>query len=134
MLTDQLVVDALSERPGVVAVRRAWRDDSPEPRRVFLVEVDPGGPAWEAALEGRTEAEQLGESDPRVEVYWTGDDLTCLPTTGPRSRPRPFCGIADEREQLQPAFARRARTASARTSSRRSVSSQPTHASVMLCP
>ncbi|WP_326633869.1 hypothetical protein OIE67_49925 [Nonomuraea fuscirosea] len=74
-LTDHLVVDALSERPGVVAVRRAWRDGSPGPRRVFLVEVDPGVPAWEAALEGQTEAEQLGESDPRVEVYWTGDDL-----------------------------------------------------------
>lgn len=74
-LTDQLVVDALSERPGVVAVRRAWRDDSPQPRRVFLVEVDPGVPAWEAALEGQTEAEQLGENDPRVEVYWSGDDL-----------------------------------------------------------
>ncbi len=39
------------------------------------MEVDPGVPAWEAALEGQTEAEQLGENDPRVEVYWSGDDL-----------------------------------------------------------
>ncbi|MEU4538714.1 hypothetical protein AB0G15_28080 [Streptosporangium sp. NPDC023825] len=74
-LTDHLVVDALSENAGVVAVRRAWRDGSGERRRVYLVEVDPGVPAWELALEGQKEAAQMGESDPQVEVYWSGDDL-----------------------------------------------------------
>ncbi|TDE51556.1 hypothetical protein E1295_18300 [Nonomuraea mesophila] len=74
-LTDHLVVDALSGHAGVAAVRRAWRDGPGGVRRVHLVEVDPGVPAWEVALEGQAESSQMDESDPQVEVYWTGDDL-----------------------------------------------------------
>ncbi|MFC7649922.1 hypothetical protein ACFQX6_63495 [Streptosporangium lutulentum] len=69
------MVDALSEHAGVVAVRRAWRDGSEGARRVYLMEVDPGIPAWGPTLEAQIEASQMGESDPQVEVYWTGDDL-----------------------------------------------------------
>ncbi|SDI24428.1 hypothetical protein SAMN05421505_14024 [Sinosporangium album] len=74
-LVDHLVVDALSGHAGVAVVRRAWRDGPGGARRVYLVEVDPGVPAWEPTLEAQTEASQTGESDPQVEVYWTGDDL-----------------------------------------------------------
>ncbi|GAB2958937.1 hypothetical protein ACFMQL_11265 [Nonomuraea fastidiosa] len=77
-LTDHLVVDALSERAGVVTVRRAWRatlDGSGAPHRVYLAEVDPGVAAWELTAEAQTEMDQMDEPDPQVEVYWTGDDL-----------------------------------------------------------
>ncbi|MGN9780985.1 hypothetical protein ACTMTF_06120 [Nonomuraea sp. ZG12] len=74
-LTDHLVVDALSEHAGVAEVRRAWRAGLSGPRRVYLAEVDPGVPAWELALEAQDELLEMGEHDPQVEVYWTGDDL-----------------------------------------------------------
>ncbi|GAA3544923.1 hypothetical protein GCM10022419_026440 [Nonomuraea rosea] len=74
-LHDHLVVDALSEHTGVVAVLRAWRSGPGGRRRVYLAEVDPGVMAWELTLEAQTELRQLGEDDPQAEVYWTGDDL-----------------------------------------------------------
>lgn len=74
-LHDHLVVDALSEHTGVVAILRAWRSGSEGRRRIYLAEVDPGVMAWELTLEAQTELRQLGENDPQVEVYWTGDDL-----------------------------------------------------------
>lgn len=74
-LTDHLVADALSERAGVVEVRRAWRADPGGPRRVYLAEVDPGVPAWELTLEAQAELLEMDEPDPQVEVYWTGDAL-----------------------------------------------------------
>jgi hypothetical protein len=74
-LHDHLVVDALSEHTGVVAVLRAWRSGPEGRRRVYLAEVDPGVMAWELTLEAQTELRQLGEDDPQAEVYWTGDDL-----------------------------------------------------------
>lgn len=74
-LADHLVVDALRERAGVVAVWRAWRDGPTDVRRIYLAEVTPDVPAWELVLEAQTELSQAGERDPQVEAYWTGDDL-----------------------------------------------------------
>ncbi|WP_406319535.1 hypothetical protein OHA77_19690 [Streptosporangium sp. NBC_01639] len=78
-LTDDLVVDALTEHAGVVAVWRAWRFGPGEPpqdaRRVYLAEVDPGTPAWDLAMDAQRELVQMGENAPQVEVYWSGDEL-----------------------------------------------------------
>lgn len=74
-LTDQLLVDALSEQPGTVAVWRTWRITPGVPRRVYLAEVDPEVPAWDVTLAGQHELAEMGESDPQVEVFWSGHDL-----------------------------------------------------------
>ncbi|MGN9846086.1 hypothetical protein ACTMTI_49025 [Nonomuraea sp. H19] len=78
-LTDDLVVDALTEHAGVVAVWRAWRFGPGEPsqdgRRVYLAEVEPGVPAWELTMDAQRELVQMRVDAPQVEVYWSGDDL-----------------------------------------------------------
>ncbi|WP_329086222.1 hypothetical protein [Streptosporangium sp. NBC_01469] len=78
-LTDDLVVDALIEHAGVVAVWRAWRFGPGEPpqawRRVYLAEVEPGIPAWELTMDAQRELVQMRVAAPQVEVYWSGDDL-----------------------------------------------------------
>ncbi|GAA0925128.1 hypothetical protein [Nonomuraea longicatena] len=74
-ITDQLVVDALSERPGTMSVRRAWRSGPEGPHRVYLSEVEPESRAWEHTVAGQTELVQMGEKDPSVEVYWSEEPL-----------------------------------------------------------
>jgi hypothetical protein len=68
---------ALADRDDVVRVGRAWRTgptpDTP-PRWVYLVEYDPGAPAWSAVAEVR-ELALDAESTPAVEAYWSGEDL-----------------------------------------------------------
>ncbi|MBX6168240.1 MAG: hypothetical protein IRY84_11465 [Thermobispora bispora] len=74
-LTDDLLVDALTEREGVLAIRRALRADPGEPRRVYLVEAAPGVPAWELTLDGQRELTEMDDKAPQVEVFWSGEDL-----------------------------------------------------------
>jgi hypothetical protein len=72
--TDDRVVLTMADRTGTVGVWRAWRADPEAARRVYLVEVDPGLPAWEWTYEAQFELKNHDES-PQVEVYWTGDEL-----------------------------------------------------------
>jgi hypothetical protein len=76
---DARMADFVAVRDATVAVGRAWRFDpsgrAAEPRRVFLIEVDPGVWAWTLTDEAQRELVRKGEPDPQVEVFWTGDDL-----------------------------------------------------------
>ncbi|MGW0810748.1 hypothetical protein [Nonomuraea sp. NPDC002799] len=78
-LMDALVVDALTEHDGVIAVWRAWRFGSggrpQDGRRVYLAEVEPGVPAWELTMDAQRELVLMEVDSPQVEVYWAGDDL-----------------------------------------------------------
>ncbi|MCG5220724.1 hypothetical protein [Streptosporangium sp. KLBMP 9127] len=78
-LTDDLVIDTLTEHDGVVAIRRAWRFGPGTPphdgKRIYLAEVEPGVPAWDLTLDVQHVLIQLDQHAPQVEVYWSGDDL-----------------------------------------------------------
>jgi hypothetical protein len=65
--------------PAVVAVRRTWRTDptaATPPTRVYLVEVDPGAPAWAIGEDIVDTLRRSPELRPQIEVYWTGEDLS----------------------------------------------------------
>jgi hypothetical protein len=72
--TDDAVVFAMADRPGTVGVWRAWRTGPEAARRVYLVEVDPGLPAWDWTYQAQRALKDEDES-PQVEVYWTGEEL-----------------------------------------------------------
>ena len=78
-LVDDIAVDGLSEQTGVVRISRAWRFPpdlaANQARRVYLVEVAAGAPAWEIALAAHRELTSVEEGYGQVEVYWTGDVL-----------------------------------------------------------
>lgn len=78
-LADDLLVDAMTEHPGVTAIRRAWRSvphrESEDARRVYFVEVEPHVRAWELTGDAQDELGLINEESPQVEVYWTGDEL-----------------------------------------------------------
>lgn len=78
-LADDLLVDAMTEHPGVTAIRRAWRSaphrESEDARRVYFVEVERRVRAWELTGDAQNELGLIDEESPQVEVYWTGDEL-----------------------------------------------------------
>lgn len=79
-LPDDLVVDALTEHDGVVAIWRGWRFtpdwSADSARRVYLAEVGARVPAWELTYEAQEELGAVDEESPQVEVYWAGDELS----------------------------------------------------------
>lgn len=75
---DVRAVDRLSIEDGVRGVWRTWRlpaDGTGPGRRVYLVELDPGVPAWEVTYEVQREATTEAEPAPQVESFWTGEPL-----------------------------------------------------------
>lgn len=74
-LSDDLVVDALTEHDGVTAIWRAWRSGTGGWRRVYLAEVEPGVRAWDLTVEAQEELTHMDDGAPQVEVYWVGEDL-----------------------------------------------------------
>jgi hypothetical protein len=68
---------ALADRDDVARVGLAWRTgptpDAPA-RWIYLVEYDPGAPAWDAVEEVRSLALDA-ESTPAVEAYWSREEL-----------------------------------------------------------
>ncbi|QSB16806.1 hypothetical protein JQS43_11270 [Natronosporangium hydrolyticum] len=79
-MADNGIAVVLSRRAGVIGIWRAWRFEPTGPpsggRRVYLVEVEPGVPAWKIANDGQRELADDGEEHPQVEVYWSGEELT----------------------------------------------------------
>ncbi|MDG4831664.1 hypothetical protein O7627_20495 [Solwaraspora sp. WMMD1047] len=82
-LTDQTDDRALGNatgQDGTISLWRAWRFGPQGPpvggRRVYLIEVTPGTPAWDITHELQRELIWKGEESPQVEVFWTGDELT----------------------------------------------------------
>lgn len=68
---------ALADRDDVARVARVWRTGptpGTPPRWIYLVEYDPGAPAWTAPAEMRGLALDA-ESTPVVEGYWPGEEL-----------------------------------------------------------
>jgi hypothetical protein len=68
---------ALADRDDVTRVARVWRtgpNPGTPPRWIYLVEYDPGAPAWTAPAEMRGFALDA-ESIPVVEGYWPGEEL-----------------------------------------------------------
>jgi hypothetical protein len=82
-LTDQTDDRALGNatgQDGTISLWRTWRFGPQGPpaggRRVYLIEVTPGTPAWDITHELQRELIWKGEESPQVEVFWTGDELT----------------------------------------------------------
>ncbi|MEU6203275.1 hypothetical protein ABZ814_06770 [Micromonospora musae] len=79
-LTDQLddrALDNLSLADGVRGIWRSWRlGASDTARRVYLVELGSGVPAWEVTQEAQDALSMKGEQAPQVEAFWTGEPLT----------------------------------------------------------
>ena len=68
---------ALADRDDVARVARVWRTGptpGTPPRWIYLVEYDPGAPAWTAPAEMRGLALDA-ESTPVVDGYWSGEKL-----------------------------------------------------------
>ncbi|MEV4812320.1 hypothetical protein [Micromonospora avicenniae] len=81
-LTDQAddrAVDNLSLAEGVRGIWRTWRlgaSGSDPARRVYLVELGPGVPAWDVTQEAQDALTMKGEQAPQVEAFWAGEPLT----------------------------------------------------------
>jgi hypothetical protein len=76
---DTSAVAAASIRDSVIGLWRAWRFGPTGPpadgRRVYLVEVEQGTPAWQIDTDVRRALTRNREDYPQVEVFWTGEPL-----------------------------------------------------------